>query len=174
MSFADPAQNVSHFGFADNLTVADFGAGGGAYALALARRLRDGKVYAIEIQKELLEKLAAEGRAAQLNNLEVIWGDIEKLGGTKLADGSVDGVLISNVLFQTPAAYSIALEAKRILRPGGLVVVIDWSDSFGGLGPPAEAVVSAAKVEEIFTSAGFKLLGDFTAGPHHWGRRFRK
>lgn len=174
MSFADPAQNIQHFGLAAGMKVADFGAGAGAYTLLLAKRVEDGKVYAIDVQKELLERLAREARAKHISNVEVVWGDIEKVGGTKLRDGSLDAVIISNVLFQAKAGYSVALEAARVLRLGGVAIVIDWSDSFGGLGPHPADVITADKAEKIFAEAGFKLIGEFPAGPHHWGRRFKK
>ncbi len=174
MAFADPAQNIQHFGFLPEMKVADLGSGTGVYSLLLARRLETGKVYAVEVQKGLLEKLATEAEHHQLDNLEVIWGDAEKLGGTKLKDGSLDGVLISNLLFQAKAGYTIALEAARILKPGGLLVVIDWSGSFSGLGPHPDDIITPEQAEKIFSEAGFKKINQFPAGPHHWGLRFKK
>ena len=175
MNFADPVQNVQAFGFNGAMKIADFGAGSGAYALVLASRLRDnGKIFAIDVQKELLAKLALEARRRHLTNIETIWGDVEKPLGTKLRDAELDGVLISNLLFQTKAAYSVILEAKRILRPGGVAVIIDWTDSFSGLGPSPADIITAVKAEQIFNEAGFKKIGEFSAGPHHWGRRFQK
>lgn len=174
INFADPAQNIQSFGFVENMKVADFGAGTGAYALLLAKRLGEGQVYAVEVQKDLLDSLMLEARRRHLTNLKPIWGDIEKPLGSKLRDGEADGVLFSNILFQTKSAYSAVLEAKRVLKPGGIVVAIDWSDSFGGLGPSPADVVTAAAAEKIFAEAGFKKVGEFAAGPHHWGRRFQK
>ncbi len=174
MPFADPVQAVQYLGFDGPMTLADFGAGTGAYSLLLARRLNLGKVYAIEIQPEVLGRLAAEAREQSLDNIEVIWGDVEKMGGSQLADGAVDGVLISNLLSQAKALYTLALEAARVLRPGGRVVIIDWQDSFGGLGPHPSEVVTALAAEQIFGGAGFRPTGEFSPGAHHWGRYFRK
>ena len=172
--FADPRTNVRQFGLQPGMTVADFGAGGGALALEMAKLIRpNGKVVAIDVQQALLARLKSEARAQGLNNVEVVWGDVEKRGGSKLADRSVDAVIISNLLFQSAAAYSLALEAKRILKPGGQAVVVEWSGSFGGLGPVADAVVAPERAKQIFNEAGFASPTEFAAGAQHYGLIFK-
>lgn len=152
------------------MTVADFGAGIGAYSLPLAKRVgMSGKVYAIEVQKDLLARLSQEAVRLKISNLEVIWGDVEKAGGSKIPERSLDLVLISNVLFQSSAKYSILKEAKRILKPDGRLVIIDWEDSYGNLGPTATAIIKPAELEKILGELGFKVLKKFSAGDHHYG-----
>ncbi|MBI2474518.1 MAG: methyltransferase domain-containing protein, partial [Candidatus Taylorbacteria bacterium] len=61
MSFSDPSHNVEQFDLQSGMTVADFGTGSGYYAFAAAKAVGDkGKVYAIDVQKPLLEKLKRE------------------------------------------------------------------------------------------------------------------
>ncbi|MEK7552955.1 MAG: methyltransferase domain-containing protein [Patescibacteria group bacterium] len=176
MAFSDPAANLKHCQLSEGLVVADFGAGSGAYALALARVVgSSGRVYAIDVQKELLARLKREiqsGQARGPSNIEVIWGDLERAGGSKLKDRSVDFVLLANILFQVNAKYSLILEAKRILKPDGRLAVIDWQDSYGNLGPTAAAVVSPAEAKRILAEGGFKLIKEFSAGDHHYGLLF--
>jgi ubiquinone/menaquinone biosynthesis C-methylase UbiE len=173
--FSNPRANVADLGLIPGMVVADFGAGVGNYALEMARTVgAGGKVYAIEVQKDLLERLAREAKSQHLLNLEVIWGNVEKPGGTKLKDQAVSVVVMANVLFQTDAKYSMALEAKRILRTGGRVVLIDWSGSFGGIGPRADQVVSKDEAKRIFAEAGLQLQAEFSAGEHHYGLIFIK
>ncbi len=172
--FSEPEKVVPYLQLTDGMTVADFGAGSGTYALAAARRVgARGRVYAVEVQKDLLERLGAAARAAKLGNLEIIWGDVEKVGGSKLADGAVDRVIISNLLFEVDGKYTLALEAKRILRPDGLAAVVEWSDSFGGMGPVAERVIKPDEVKKIMAEAGFQFQNDFPAGDHHYGLLFK-
>ncbi len=176
MPFSDPKTVVNHFNLAEGMVVADFGAGSGAYTLVMARRVGStGRVYAIDVQKELLARLSREAKAGQLfkvTNIEVIWSDLERLGGSKLADQLVDFVLMANLLFQITAKYTLALEAKRILKPDGRLAVIDWQDSFGGLGPPASQVIRPEEAKKIMAQAGFRFLKDFPAGDHHYGLMF--
>ena len=91
--FADPAANIAQLQLATNEVVADFGAGGGAYTIAAAQALKGtGRVYAIEVQKELLTRIQNTARDQHLGNVDIIWGDFEKRGGAKLHDGTVDVV----------------------------------------------------------------------------------
>ncbi len=173
--FADPEKNIGLAQVTEGTRVADFGAGSGAYSLAAARQAgTTGAVYAIDIQNNVLDRLAKEAQARGLPSIHTIWGNVEKLGGSKLADQSVDIVLVSNLLFQVEGKYTLALEAKRILKPGGRVMVIDWLDSYGGLGPTTAAVIKPEEVKKIFAEAGFSAIQDFSAGAHHYGLIFKK
>lgn len=173
--FSDPDQNVPYFGLREGMRVADFGAGSGAYTLAMAKRVGStGYVYAVEVQQNLLERLASVAREARAPNVKVVWGDVDKQGGSKLRDQSVDLVLIANVLFQSDSRYTLALEAKRVLRPGGRVVVIDWLGSFGNLGPTPDRVITMGEARPIFEQAGFKFINEFPAGANHYGVIFLK
>lgn len=175
MAFIEPAKVIAYFELRPDTQVADFGAGTGAYALAMSRAvLPNGKVYAVDVQKELLITLKNSIQTEHIGNIELLWGDIETLGGSKLGDQIIDFVLISNVLFQTKAGYQLALEAKRVLRPGGRVAIIDWTDSFGHMGPTPEMVVVASEAKKIFESAGFVYDKEFPAGDHHYGLIFKK
>ncbi len=175
MAFANPALIARAFLLRPGMTVADFGAGSGAYALEMSRLvLPGGRVYAVDVQKELLVTLKNAAAEKRYHNIEILWGDVEQAGGSKLADQSVDFVLVSNLLFQTTAGYSLAVEAKRILKNGGLVGVIDWREVAGSLGPRREQVVPSAQAQQIFTDAGFLFDHDFPAGDHHYGLLFKK
>jgi len=175
MAFIEPAKVIAYFELRPDTQVADFGAGTGAYALAMSRAiLPNGKVYAVDVQKELLITLRNSIQSEHIENIELLWGDIETLGGSKLGDQMMDFVLISNVLFQTKAGYQLAIEAKRVLKPGGCLAVIDWTDSFGNMGPTSDMIVPATEAKKIFESAGFQFEKDFPAGDRHYGLIFKK
>ena len=173
--FSDPVKNVEQCGIQAGMDIADFGSGSGFYTIAAAKALMaTGRVYAIDAQKDLLSKLKNNVARAGLYNVEVIWGDIEKIGGTKLRESSVDLVLLCNVLFQLENKGDIINEIKRILKPVGRILVVDWSDSFGGIGPQPEHVVKKATVLEMFEKGGFHMDREISAGSHHYGFIFKK
>ena len=168
--FAQPRQNIAALHISGGMRVADFGAGSGAYTLAIAERLEgSGKVYAIDVQRDLLRRISNEAARRGLSNVEVIWTDLEMPRASKLANESIDLVLVSNVLFQVPDKLQVLKEARRIVKGAGNVAVIDWSGSFGGMGPVKEDVVKKDQAVLLAKKAGLELDREFTAGTHHYG-----
>ncbi|MBU6430804.1 MAG: methyltransferase domain-containing protein [Patescibacteria group bacterium] len=173
--FSDPAKNIEQFGLSKGMFVADFGAGSGFYAMSAAKAVGDkGRIYAIDVQKDLLQRIKNQANTERMPNIEIIWGDVEKIGGTKLKDDSIDAVIIANILFQAAEKNNICLEATRILKRGGRALVVDWRDSFGGLGPKQSDVFSSSVAKEIFQKNNFALEREFNAGEHHYGLIFKK
>jgi len=165
--FTDPQKNIKQFSVGEGWHIADFGVGSGAYALAAAERVgSEGRVYAIDVQKKAQEQ--------GLSNIEVVWGDVEEPNGSKLKDGSMDGVIVSNILFQVEDKKGLAVEVRRVLRGGGRVLVVDWTESFGGLGPREDHIVSGEQAKELFKDAGFEFEQEIQAGAHHYGMIFKK
>lgn len=170
MDFANPDDNIAQFGLKDGQVVADFGAGTGHYSFAAARAVGStGKVYAVEVQKELLERLKKAAREEGLGNIEVIWGDIEEEQGVKLRDHIVDAVLLSNVLFQVENKEGVVAEVSRLLKPKGRICIIDWDGSYGNIGPSEDMVFSAQDARSLFENRGYVYEGEFKAGMHHYG-----
>lgn len=173
--FLNPQSIVAQFGIIPGMQVADIGAGSGAYSILLAKAVGDsGRVFAVDVQQNLLTRLKSIAEAEHLHNMEIIWGDGEKIGGTKLKDDFLDVAVVSNVLFQAENKAGLVSEVKRILKKGGRVFVIDWSESFDNLGPTANMIVAPATAKEMFKKAGFEIADNFLAGAHHYGFTARK
>ena len=170
--FSDPASNLAKLGLADGHKVVDLGAGSGFYSLEAAKRVgASGRVYAVDVQKDLLERLRAMGATQGSHNIEIVWGNAEKIGGTKLREGIADRVIASNILFQLEKPDEFALEVKRLLKPGGKLLVVDWTE-VSVLGP--KNFFSSMKAQTLFEKIGFKLESSFNAGDHHYGLVFIK
>src|SRR5258706_4684244 len=99
--FLDPTKVIEHLNITPNMVVADFGAGSGFYTLALARKLKgsNGKVYALEVQRDLLGRIRGAAEKEHLSNIDYLWANFEKIGGSKLHDHTVDRAVLSNGLF---------------------------------------------------------------------------
>ncbi|MDP3726161.1 MAG: methyltransferase domain-containing protein [bacterium] len=174
MQFKDPERVLDQFVLGEGRIVADFGAGSGAYTLASARRVGgEGKVYAIDIQRDLLNRLKNTATQARLHNVQIVWGDVEKQGGSQLKDASADVAIISNILFQAEDKSAIAREAHRILKKEGRALLVEWADS-GTLGPSGEHLVSKDDARHIFENSHFSFEREINAGSHHYGMVFRK
>jgi ubiquinone/menaquinone biosynthesis C-methylase UbiE len=89
-----------------------------------------------------------------------------------LRDTSLDAVLLANALFQVEHRANLLAEIRRVLKPSGKLMVVDWAGSYGGMGPVAEQVVSEHEAEDLFINGGFHKVKSFRAGPHHYGILF--
>jgi len=172
--FSDPDKNLAQLGLSEGMKVADLGAGTGYYSIAAGRRVGNGgRIYAVEVQKDLLGRLASNATAEKVHNVEVVWGSIDTIGGTKLHDGIIDRVILANTLFQIEQADrdGLALEIKRILKPGGKLLLVDWLPG-SPLSP--KNCVPRIIAENLFNKNGFALEKAFTAGDHHYGLVFAR
>ena len=173
--FIKPEEIIKNFEVRPGMVVADFGSGSGHYVLAMAKKMNDtGVVYAIDIQKNLLEAVKSEAERQHLSNVDIIWADIEGKEGTKLASGTLDLAIASNILFQINDKDALAREIFRTLKNGGRAAVIDWAASFGGAGPVAKSLAPKKEAERIFIQEGFLEEREFPAGDNHYGIIFKK
>jgi ubiquinone/menaquinone biosynthesis C-methylase UbiE len=171
--FSSPREVVLQLGLRDGMKVADFGAGSGHYARAAAGIVGyDGKVYAIDIQEDLLGHIKRNAHAHHQSIITTVWGDIEKVGGTKLREVSVDAVILANVLFQVRDPNELFREIRRVLKVGGKLLVVDWAGSYGGIGPSPKHVISEHQAEDMCIAGGFHKVKSFRAGAHHYGLIF--
>lgn len=168
--FSSPHENVLQLGLREGMKVADFGAGSGHYARAAAASVgHSGRVYAIDVQEDVLKHLKLNSHEHHRGIIETVWGDIEKPGGTHLRDATLDAVMLANTLFQVEQRDGLLAEVKRVLKPGGKLMVVDWAGSYGGMGPTPERVVTEHDAEALFINNGFHKVKSFRAGPHHYG-----
>lgn len=176
-SFSDPQKIVVDLPIFAGQKVADFGAGTGVYSFLLAKKVKaieGGEVYAIDINQSLVERIGKEAREQGITNLYPLWGDIDDLEGTKLAPKSVQAVLIANTLFQTEKPSSTLQEAHRVLSFEGTLIIIDWTDSHGHIGPHPDHIVTKAAAKILLQENGFNFVKEFDAGAYHYGIIARK
>lgn len=172
--FIDPRVVLRELVINEGDFVADLGSGIGAFARVLSKRVGPrGRVYAVEVQREILQRMQRDFTAENISNVDGIWGNIEDIGGTKIQDKKVNIVVMCNVLFQVPDKISMIREITRILVSGGVLFVVDWSDSFSGIGPKQSEVVTEEKAKQLFSSSGFEIQKTFKAGSHHYGLIFK-
>jgi ubiquinone/menaquinone biosynthesis C-methylase UbiE len=128
----------------------------------------------VDVQKDLLTKIKNQASLVGVRNVDIVWADIENLGGTKLRDQSIDGVIAANIFFQLDNKEGACREIKRILKRSGRVFLVDWASSFGGMGPEAGSVFDPSKAKDLFIKNDFELDREITAGAQHYGLIFRK
>ncbi len=173
--FLKPEDIIKNFKLEAGDHVADFGAGHGYFTIPMARVVGgDGKVYAIDIQKPVLDVVRSKAKVEHLLNIESIWGNLEEIGGSKLKDGFIDLVIITNVLFQAEDKFTLLREAYRILRQNGRLAVIEWDMSSTTLGPPLNLRVTQDQAKSTVMQTGFSFDREIPTGEHHYGLMFVK
>lgn len=175
---SDPQKNISEFGIMPGQIIADFGSGAGHYAFPISTLVGNkGKVICIDIKKDSLISLKNTAVREGKTNLEIILGDIEKQGGTKLKDEAVDGVIFSNLLFQLMDKAGAINEGRRILKPGGKIYVVEWSDTSVMSGMKLgkdKMILGKDELINLMKNNGLSLEKNFEAGEHHYGLIFKK
>jgi len=170
---ANPETIVQSLGVLEKgMQVADFGCGAGYYSIALAKITKEGKVHAFDVMESAIEATRARASRSGLDNVTCGRTNLERFGSTGLASGSLDLVWFANILFQTQKKEEIIAEARRILKPGGFLAVVEWRDG-AVLGPKGYKVGQLA-LQELLDNLGFFLVKEFSVDPHHYGLLLRK
>ncbi|MDP2663923.1 MAG: class I SAM-dependent methyltransferase [bacterium] len=164
--FLNPNEILKKLKLKDDMTAADFGSGSGGWVIPLAKILEEGKVYAIDILEEPLSALRARASLEKLSNVEIVQADIEK-GAKLLFDESCNLVLMTNILFQIDNKKAVLEEGKRVLKPGGRILVIDWAKD----NPLTKEIekVSFEEIEKAARELKLKVEKEFEAGLYHKG-----
>ncbi|MCD6500880.1 class I SAM-dependent methyltransferase [bacterium] len=169
--FVNPIEILNQIGLKANMIAADFGSGSGGWTIPLARKLEDGQVFAVDIQEEPLSVLESRAKLQGISNIQKIIANVEeKIPG--ISDLTCDLVLVTDLLFQIEDKKGVFEEAKRILKPGGKILVVEWIPGVS-LGPKGGAP-SKEEVKEITKNLGFRLEKEFKAGDYHFGFVFVK
>jgi ubiquinone/menaquinone biosynthesis C-methylase UbiE len=168
--FLNPQQILKSIPLKEGMIACDFGCGSGGWVIPLARELKSGMIYAVDILDTAISALDGKILSEKIFNIKTIVGDVEK--GLKMPDGYVDLVLITNLLFQIDDKYKVLKEADRILKSSGMILVVDWEkDAAVG---SKEGRISIEEIKDLARRIGLNPEKEFKAGNFHWGLILRK
>jgi ubiquinone/menaquinone biosynthesis C-methylase UbiE len=105
--------------------VADIGAGSGYFSWRMARKVgTNGKVYAVEIQQEMLDILMANMRKRRVGAIvEPVLGTVQD---PKLPEAGVDPILLVDVYHELDFPYEMTRAMIKALKPGGRLVLVEY------------------------------------------------
>ena len=173
--FMHPETIAAEFGIREGMSIADFGSGAGYFTILMGQMVgENGKVYALDIQETALDSVRVKARAVGLKNIETIRTNLEVVGSSGLPDDSQDVVLLANILFQSDAKVEIIRESARVLKTGGLLILIDWRLRTGGFGPPDERRTDEPALRSLVTGEKLTFERMINAGQFHYGMIFVK
>ena len=147
-----PHQVIEALGLRPDAVIADIGAGTGYFAVRFANMVPAGKVYAVDVEPDMVRYLAERAKKEKRANLVAVKG---AAGDPRLPE-KADLVVLVDVYhhIEQRERYFRALAAS--LKPGGRVAVIDFRmDSPSG--PPKSARVAPERVKAELAAAGYAL-----------------
>jgi ubiquinone/menaquinone biosynthesis C-methylase UbiE len=171
----DPGILWAKLDLPQGITFLDLGCGQGNYSLAAADRIGPyGVVYAVDLWEEgiaaLKDRAAREGRA----NLKPL---AAPAGQVPLESRSVDVGLMATVLHDLVEAGTAAgalAEVRRVIKAGGVLVIVEFDKIDGPPGPPRHIRLDPAEVEALVAPYGFARQQTVKLGPYNYLMTFRK
>jgi ubiquinone/menaquinone biosynthesis C-methylase UbiE len=172
-TFFDPKCILQQLGLNRNTNdVVDFGCGFGTFTIPAAQVI-GGKIYALDIEAEMVQAVERKAKEFNLNNVEAILRDFMS-EGSGLKDSSVDFVMLFNIL-HLEKPIDLLIEAYRILMVAGKVGIIHWNyDASTPRGPPMNMRPKPEQIRTWSESVGFVFERQFDLKPYHYGLLLRK
>jgi ubiquinone/menaquinone biosynthesis C-methylase UbiE len=156
-------------------TFVDLGCGRGEYAIEAALRIgEEGTVYTIDLWEAGLDALSTQAEARDFPQLKAIVADI--CTTLPLHDQSADVCFAATVLHdlvREGCADRTLEEARRILRPQGILAIVEFKKFDGHPGPPIDVKLSRDQVEQIVAAHGFTRKEFTEVGPYNYIMTFR-
>jgi ubiquinone/menaquinone biosynthesis C-methylase UbiE len=131
------------------------GAGTGYFSLRLARRVGpSGKVYANDVQPQMLEKLRANAQQQKLDNIETVLG---AEADPKLPAGKMDIVLLVDVYHEFSQPQQMLQHIRASLKPDGRLILLEYRKEDPAVPIRPEHKMSVPEVKAEVEAEGYKL-----------------
>ena len=173
----DPLEVLKKIGLKNGMSAVDLCCGDGLFTAPMSTLLA-GKVYAVDLDSEMLEKAKQAVEAAGAPPCNWVEGNARDM--VRLIPEKVDVVLIANTFHGVPEQTELARGALDILKPDGNFIVINWHviprEETPVLdeprGPRTELRMSPEDVSKVVEPAGFRLESVVELPPYHYGAVF--
>ncbi len=146
-------------------SVADIGCGPGFFAFPLSRRLASGRLYALDISDEMLERLRQRVQESQIANIEVMkCGELD----FPLPAASLDGVFLAFVLHEQDNPDAFLAKVQELLKPGAWLSVIEWEKRDTDMGPPAAERIDRTELRNMARQHNLEVIFEKVLNEAHY------
>ncbi len=118
-----PDEVVANMGLAPDHVVADIGAGSGYFSFRIARLVPEGRVLAVDIQREMLQLIEQRMAAEQVSNIEPVLGEIDD---PNLPENSIDAAIMVDAYHEFSHPFEMIDGIYRALKPGGRIFLLEY------------------------------------------------
>ena len=150
-----PDKALEALGTLTGLTVADVGAGSGYFTVRLSARVgTNGRVYANDLQPEMLKMLAARLARENVRNVTLVHGDVDDV---KLPPAAIDLMLMVDVYHECSEPQKMLRTIRTALKPGGRLVLLEYRKEDPEVPIRFEHKMSIAEAKMELEAEGFTL-----------------
>ena len=118
-----PDEVVANMSLNPNDVVADIGAGSGYFSFCIAKLVPDGKVFAVDIQPEMLQLIEGQKTQDGVNNIEGVLGEIDN---PNLPPNSIDAAIMVDAYHEFSHPFEMIDGLYNALRPGGRIFLLEY------------------------------------------------
>jgi ubiquinone/menaquinone biosynthesis C-methylase UbiE len=162
----NPEKILASIGLTPGMVFVDPGCGDGYFALPAARMVGPkGRVIAVDIDASAVNRLRNQAESEGLVQLSATVMSAEK---TIACEGCADIVFFGIDLHDFSDPSQVIRNAKKMLRPSGLLVDLDWKDQMMSMGPPLLKRFSIDKARSLIKSEGFHIVSVSDEGLYHY------
>ncbi len=158
----EPETTLKNIGLSAGMVFMDIGCGDGFFTIPAARIVGEtGKVYAVDVKASAIERLKRKAAEESLKNINAVVGAAEE---TVFCNECADTVFYSSVLHDFKDPAKVLRNAKRMLKPSGKLVDLDWKKKSSVFGPPVQIRFSEEQAANLIKQAGFTIESMKDAG----------
>lgn len=162
---------LARAGVTEGMHIADFGCGSHGHLVVPASFSvgEKGKVYAVDLKKDALAMLHGHVRRLQAHHIDLVWGDYEREFGVQIPDASLDRIFFIHGMWSLANPDIATFEMKRLLKPGGRAVIIDWRPKIEHpIGPPCDWRKNPEVIMRHLAENGGKVVDKSSFSTTHW------
>lgn len=164
-AFQKPHEVMEALAVKPGEVIADIGAGSGYFTLRLAKHVGpSGRIYAVDVSPDMIRHLNTRVRDAGLTNVSAILAPPDD----PLLPQPVDRFLIVDVWHHIDDQPGYLAKMKKLLKPGGRVIMIDFHKRELPVGPPVGMKIAREDLLRQMTSNGFRLAAEHTFLPYQY------
>jgi len=161
-----PKIDLESIGLRSGMVFMDIGCGDGFFTILAAQIVgKTGKIYAVDTDASAIERLKHKADKKGLTNIKAV---VAKAEETVFCDECADIVFYSIVLHDFHDPAKVLLNAKRMLKPDGKLVDLDWKKKRTTHGPPVRIRFSEEQAQALIKNAGFDIESVRDAGRDHY------
>ena len=172
----DPIRLFSELQLKKNTVLLDLACGNGSYAIAASGYIGDeGKIYAFDLWTEGIDLLRQEAAARQIRHIRAGVADVSV--EIPVDDNSIDVCLMATVLHdlvEDKTEKGTLLQVGRVLKPDGLLAIIEFNKVDGKPGPPVQIRISPTELENILAPYNFRPVKNAEVGQFNYLAIYKK